>query len=139
MDGPPGGEFRSWRRSLSEPPRAGKPIWTPPNAHSSAQLPSHAWPAAAKPVPPSADSVSARADLKTRVTVYPPLSNDWFFRNHGLSIFLLITAIAWVVLFSRLDPNATWGPMVRNIVSDWTQIFGTVLLAKSWIEPRDKL
>jgi hypothetical protein len=62
-----------------------------------------------------------------------------FFRNHGLTIFLIVTGLAWVALYVRVDPNAKWGQVVGNIVSEWTQIFGTVVMTKSLLEPRAKL
>lgn len=61
-----------------------------------------------------------------------------FLHEHSLSIFLLITGIGWVVLFLRMDPNAKWGQVVGNIVSEWTQIFGLVLLTKRMIERHSK-
>jgi hypothetical protein len=61
-----------------------------------------------------------------------------FLREHSLSIFLLITGIGWIVLFIRMDPNAKWGQVVGNIVSEWTQIFGLVLLTKRMIERHSK-
>ena len=61
-----------------------------------------------------------------------------FLREHSLSIFLLITGIGWVVLFLRMDPNAKWGQVIGNIVSEWTQIFGLVLLTKRMIERHSK-
>ena len=54
--------------------------------------------------------------------------------EHSLSIFLLITGIAWVVAFAKMDANSKWGQVVGNIVSEWTQIFGMVLLTKKLIE-----
>src|ERR1700722_16850041 len=54
---------------------------------------------------------------------------EWLI-EHSLSIFLLITGIAWVVLFAAMDPNGKWGQVVGNIVSEWTQIFGLILLTK---------
>ena len=59
-------------------------------------------------------------------------------RDHSLSIFLLITGISWLGLFARMDPNAKWGQVVGNIVSEWTQIFGLVLLTKHMIERHSK-
>jgi hypothetical protein len=59
-------------------------------------------------------------------------------RNHSLSIFLLISGLAWVVLYLKMNSEATWGQVVGNIVSEWTQIFGLVLLTKRLIEPRSK-
>jgi len=61
-----------------------------------------------------------------------------FLRDHSLSIFLLVTGVGWVVLFFRMDPNAKWGQVVGNIVSEWTQIFGLVILTKHMIERHSK-
>jgi hypothetical protein len=55
-------------------------------------------------------------------------------REHSLTLFLLITGIAWVIAFRAMDPNGKWGQVVGNIVSEWTQIFGLVLLTKKLIE-----
>jgi peptidoglycan/LPS O-acetylase OafA/YrhL len=54
--------------------------------------------------------------------------------EHSLTIFLLITGSIWVVLFMRSDPQSKWGQVVGNIVSEWTQILGLVLLTKKLIE-----
>lgn len=62
-----------------------------------------------------------------------------FLRNHGLTIFLLITGVGWVALYLRVDPNAKWGQVVGNIVSEWTQVFGTIVMTKHFMEPRAKL
>ena len=59
-------------------------------------------------------------------------------REHSLSIFLLITGIAWIVLFAKMDSESKWGQVVGNIVSEWTQIFGLVLLTKRLIERHSK-
>lgn len=61
-----------------------------------------------------------------------------FLQEHSLSIFLLITGIGWVALFARMNPNAKWGQVVGNVVSEWTQIFGLVLLTKRMIERHSK-
>jgi len=55
-------------------------------------------------------------------------------RNHSLTIFLLLTGIGWVVLYLKMDSEAKWGQVVGNIVSEWTQILGLVLLTKRLIE-----
>jgi len=62
---------------------------------------------------------------------------EWM-REHSLSLFLLVTGIGWIVMFSRMDPNAKWGQVVGNIVSEWTQIFGLVVLTKHMIERHSK-
>lgn len=57
-----------------------------------------------------------------------------FLRDHSLSIFLLITGIGWVTLYIVMDCNSKWGQVVGNVVSEWTQIFGLVVLTKRMIE-----
>ena len=59
-------------------------------------------------------------------------------RDHSLSIFLLITGTIWVALYVSMDSEAKWGQVVGNIVSEWTQIFGLVLLTKRLIERHSK-
>ena len=64
-----------------------------------------------------------------------------FLRDHSLTIFLAITGIGWVIAFARMDSESKWGQVVGNVVSEWTQIFGLVLLTKKMIEkhmPREK-
>jgi len=56
-----------------------------------------------------------------------------FFAN-----ILLITGLGWVVAFRRMDPNSKWGQVVGNIVSEWTQILGLVLLTKRLMERGSK-
>lgn len=62
---------------------------------------------------------------------------EWL-REHSLSIFLLITGAGWVALFVSMDSNGKWGQVVGNVVSEWTQIFGLVLLTKKMIERHSK-
>ena len=67
------------------------------------------------------------------------LSSIWDrLRDHSLSIFLLITGIGWAVLYASMNSEAKWGQVVGNIVSEWTQIFGLVLLTKKLIERHSK-
>jgi hypothetical protein len=61
-----------------------------------------------------------------------------FIQNHSLTIFLLITGTGWVLLFRKSDPNGKWGEVVGNIISEWTQIIGTVLLTKKLMEIHSK-
>jgi hypothetical protein len=61
-----------------------------------------------------------------------------FLREHSLTIFLVITGIGWVVAFRAMDPNSKWGQVVGNIVSEWTQILGLVLMTKRLIEVGSK-
>ena|SRR5882672_5770399 len=61
-----------------------------------------------------------------------------FLREHSLTLFLLVTGIGWVVAFGAMDPNSKWGQVVGNIVSEWTQILGLVLLTKRLMEVGSK-
>ena len=59
-------------------------------------------------------------------------------REHSLTIFLVITGIGWVVAFSAMDSESKWGQVVGNIVSEWTQILGLVLMTKRLMEVGSK-
>ena len=61
-----------------------------------------------------------------------------FVQDHSLTIFLLITGAGWVLLFGKMDSEGKWGQVVGNIVSEWTQIIGTVWLTKKLIEVHSK-
>jgi putative Mn2+ efflux pump MntP len=61
-----------------------------------------------------------------------------FLEEHSLTIFLAVTGIGWTVLFKSMDANSKWGQVVGNIVSEWTQIIGLVLLTKRLLEPGSK-
>jgi hypothetical protein len=61
-----------------------------------------------------------------------------YLRDHSLSIFLLLTGIGWVTLYIAMDCNSKWGQVVGNIVSEWTQIFGLVILTTRMIEKHSK-
>jgi hypothetical protein len=59
-------------------------------------------------------------------------------REHSLTIFLVITGIGWVVAFWAMDPQSKWGQVVGNVVSEWTQILGLVLMTKRLVEVGSK-
>jgi len=61
-----------------------------------------------------------------------------FLREHSLTLFLLVTGVAWVSLFASMEPNGRWGQVVGNIVSEWTQILGLVLMTKRLVETGSK-
>ena len=58
--------------------------------------------------------------------------------EHSLTIFLVITGIGWIVLSLQLDPESKWGTVVSNMVSEWSQQIGLVLLTKRLIETGSK-
>jgi hypothetical protein len=55
-------------------------------------------------------------------------------RDHSL----VITGIGWTALYASMDSEAKWGQVVGNIVSEWTQVIGLVLLTKRLIERHSK-
>ena len=59
-------------------------------------------------------------------------------RDHSLTIFLALTGIGWAVLYMKLDSEAKWGQVVGNILSEWTQLLGLVLLTKRLMEEKSK-
>ena len=59
-------------------------------------------------------------------------------REHSLTIFLLVTGAAWLTLFVHMKVQGKWGQVVGNIVSEWTQILGLVLLTKRLVETGSK-
>src|SRR5262249_51547527 len=50
--------------------------------------------------------------------------------EHSLTIVLVLTGAIWVVIYSRIDANGKAGQVVGNIVSEWTQVLGLVLITK---------
>lgn len=61
-----------------------------------------------------------------------------FIRDHSLTIFLLVTGLAWTALFIKMNSESKWGQVIGNIVSEWTQLLGLVLLTKKLIENKSK-
>ena len=58
--------------------------------------------------------------------------------DHSLTIFLAITGLGWVWLYASMNSEGKWGQVVGNIVSEWTQIFGLVILSKRLVETHSK-
>jgi hypothetical protein len=59
-------------------------------------------------------------------------------QQHSLTIFLLITGAGWVIAFVRSNPSSKWGQVVGNIVSEWTQILGLLVMTKKLLETHSK-
>jgi hypothetical protein len=53
-----------------------------------------------------------------------------FLVDHSLTIALLVTGAMWSVAYARMDSNGKAGQVVGNIVSEWTQILGLVVMTK---------
>ncbi len=78
----------------------------------------------------SAESRQPRGKLPTRFREVV--------RDHSLTIFLALTGIAWAVLYAGMDSESKWGQVAGNIVSEWTQLLGLVLMTKRLTELRSK-
>jgi hypothetical protein len=50
--------------------------------------------------------------------------------DHSLTIALGLTGAAWVVVYANSDVDSRWGQVIGNIVSDWTQLLGLVVITK---------
>jgi hypothetical protein len=59
-------------------------------------------------------------------------------RDHSLTIFLLLTGLGWILLYASVDSESKWGQVVGNIVSEWTQILGLILMTKVLVERHSK-
>jgi hypothetical protein len=59
-------------------------------------------------------------------------------REHSLTVVLVVTGAGWVLAFRAMDPGSKWGQVVGNIVSEWTQILGLVLMTKRLMEVGSK-
>jgi hypothetical protein len=46
--------------------------------------------------------------------------------------------VGWILLYLRMDSEGKWGEVVGNIVSEWTQLLGLVLLTKRLVEEKSK-
>jgi hypothetical protein len=50
--------------------------------------------------------------------------------DHSLTIALALTGAAWLVVYAKSDVESRWGQVIGNIVSDWTQLLGLVIITK---------
>ena len=78
----------------------------------------------------SAESKQPRGMLPNRI--------EEVVREHSLTMFFLITGAIWLAVFIHMDAQGKWGQVVGNIVSEWTQILGLVLLTKRLMETGSK-
>jgi hypothetical protein len=61
-----------------------------------------------------------------------------FLINHSLTILLILTGTAWATAYARMEANSKSGQVVGNIVSEWVQILGIVVITKYTREARSK-
>ncbi len=55
-------------------------------------------------------------------------------KEHSLTLFLVVTGLGWLLLYTRQDPTSKWGQVVGNVLSEWVQVLGVVLLTKKLFE-----
>lgn len=53
-----------------------------------------------------------------------------FLIDHSLTIGLLITGVIWAFVYARMDSNGKAGQVVGNVVSEWTQVLGIVMITR---------
>jgi len=79
-----------------------------------------------------------RGSPESRVPSLLPGTTPRFLREHSLTVVLGVTWIGWIWWYVRIDPNGKAGQVVGNIVSEWTQILGMVVLTKRLLETHSK-
>ena len=58
-----------------------------------------------------------------------------FLISHSLTLFVVVTGIgSTIMLYDALNPTDKWGQVVGNIVSEWSQVLGTILFTKVLLE-----
>ena len=50
--------------------------------------------------------------------------------EHSLTIVLAITGAAWVLVYAHGDVDSKAGQVIGNIVSEWIQVLGLVIITK---------
>ena len=78
----------------------------------------------------SSESQPVRGRLRNKL-------RNWV-RAHSLSLFLLVTGAIWLRLYLVMDSNSKWGQVVGNVLSEWVQMLGLVLLTKRLLERGSK-
>jgi hypothetical protein len=58
--------------------------------------------------------------------------------DHSLTLGLLVTGAVWWVVYARLPVGDKAGQVVGNILSEWTQILGLVVITKYFRETGSK-
>lgn len=59
-------------------------------------------------------------------------------RDHSLTLFLLVTGALWIALYIHMNSESKWGQVVGNVVSEWTQVLGLVIMTKRLVEYHSK-
>jgi hypothetical protein len=54
--------------------------------------------------------------------------------EHSLSIAVAVSGLGWLAVFLHMRPTSKWGQVVGNVLSEWVQVLGIVLLTKRLFE-----
>jgi hypothetical protein len=61
-----------------------------------------------------------------------------FLYEHSLTIVMLVSGAGWLGLYAQLQPMDKWGQVVGNLLSEWVQVFGIIVLSKGLFERGSK-
>jgi hypothetical protein len=53
-----------------------------------------------------------------------------FLVDHSLTVALLVSGALWVAIYVNVDANGRAGQVIGNIVSEWTQLLGLIVMTK---------
>jgi len=72
--------------------------------------------------------------------VKSPKRRRWqdFLHRHSLLLVIGVTGLGWLGLYLTMNAESKWGQVVGNIVSEWVQIAGLVILTKRLVERGSK-
>lgn len=80
-----------------------------------------------------------KGSAESRRPAHEPINRALrFLLDHSMLIFLVITGAGWTALYIHLNSNGKWGQVVGNILSEWTQLSGLVVLTKKLVEQHSK-
>lgn len=70
----------------------------------------------------------------------PPEKPRWkqLLIEHSLSLFFGITSLGILIVYINLDTQSKAGEITGNILSEWIQTIGLILLTKKFVEIRSK-
>ena len=73
-------------------------------------------------------------EIGSKESLPPHLRGRSAFRHfvecHSLTIVLVVTGVGWAIAYARMDANGKVGQVVGNVVSEWTQLIGLVVMTK---------
>jgi len=61
-----------------------------------------------------------------------------FVIDHSLTILLVVSGSIWVAIYVSIDATGKAGQVIGNIVSEWTQLLGLVVMTKYMRETGSK-